>query len=212
MIQAVIFDMDGTILNTLDDLYESVNLTLANFGFKVKTFDEVRRFVGNGVRLLFKRALPDDIDDETLEKCISYFKKIYAENMYNHTAPYNGIIKLLKELKSNGIKIAVVSNKFDLAVKELSKKFFENLIDISIGQADDVPPKPAPNGVFKAMKILNVKSAIFIGDSDVDIETAKNANLPSIGVTWGFRDRENLQGADYIADYPEEINKIIKSL
>lgn len=212
MIEAVIFDMDGTILNTLDDLYESVNITLDNFGFPKRTLDEVRQFVGNGVRLLFQRALPNEVNDDVLEKSIIFFKKTYAQNMYNHTAPYDSIKKILKELNNNGVKIAVVSNKFDLAVKELSKKYFGDLIDISVGQSDEVPQKPAPNGVFKAMKDLDVKSAIYVGDSDVDVQTAKNANLPCIGVTWGFRDREYLKGADYIINTPDELIEIIRSL
>lgn len=212
MIEAVIFDMDGTILNTLDDLYESVNITLDNFGFPKRTLDEVRQFVGNGVRLLFQRALPNEVNDDVLEKSIIFFKKTYAQNMYNHTAPYDSIKKILKELNNNGVKIAVVSNKFDLAVKELSKKYFGDLIDISVGQSDEVPQKPAPNGVFKAMKDLDVKSGIYVGDSDVDVQTAKNANLPCIGVTWGFRDREYLKGADYIIDTPDELIEIIRSL
>ena len=212
MIEAVIFDMDGTILNTLDDLYESVNITLDNFGFPKRTLDEVRQFVGNGVRLLFQRALPNEVNDDVLEKSIIFFKKTYAQNMYNHTAPYDSIKKILKELNNNGVKIAVVSNKFDLAVKELSKKYFGDLIDISVGQSDEVPQKPAPNGVFKAMRDLDVKSAIYVGDSDVDVQTAKNANLPCIGVTWGFRDREYLKGADYIIDTPDELIEIIRSL
>lgn len=212
MIEAVIFDMDGTILNTLDDLYESVNITLDNFGFPKRTLDEVRQFVGNGVRLLFQRALPNEVNDDVLEKSIIFFKKTYAQNMYNHTAPYDSIKKILKELNNNGVKIAVVSNKFDLAVKELSKKYFGDLIDISVGQSDEVPQKPAPNGVFKAMRELDVKSAIYVGDSDVDVQTAKNANLPCIGVTWGFRDREYLKGADYIIDTPDELIEVIRSL
>ena len=212
MVQAVVFDMDGTILNTLDDLAESANLTLSYFGYNQRTVDEIRSFVGNGVRLLFERALPENTDSETVEKCVDFFKKQYAQNMYNHTAPYDGIKKILKKLKSEGLKIAVVSNKFDLAVKELSKKYFEDLIDVSIGQADDVPQKPAPNGVFKAMKEIGASSAVYVGDSDVDVETAKNANLTSVGVTWGFRDRENLKGADYIIDSPEELTKIIRSI
>ncbi len=212
MVQAVIFDMDGTILNTLEDLKESVNITLSNFGFKTRTLEEVRQFVGNGVKLLFQRALPDNTDNETLEKCILFFKKTYAENMYNHTIPYDGILKILQEIKALGLKTAVVSNKFDLAVKELSKKYFGDLIDISVGQSDDVPQKPAPNGTFKAMKELNVQTAIYVGDSDVDVKTAKNANLQCIGVTWGFRDREYLKGADYIVDSPKELMQIIRSM
>lgn len=212
MVEAVIFDMDGTILNTLDDLFKSVNITLNNFGFPQRTLEEVRQFVGNGVRVLFQKALPNNASEDDLERSICFFKKIYAKNMYNNTAPYDGIKKILRELKDNGIKTAVVSNKFDLAVKELSKKYFDNLIDISVGQADDVPQKPAPNGVFKVIKELNVNSAIYVGDSNVDVETAKNANLLCIGVTWGFRDRNDLSGAGYIVDTPDELIEIIRSL
>jgi len=211
MKEAVIFDMDGTLLNTLEDLTQSVNSTMQKFGFQIHTKEEIRKFVGNGVRVLFDRALPKNISNEIKEKCIEYFKKDYSENMYSHTGAYKGILEILKELKNSGYKIAVVSNKFDKAVKELSEKYFRGLIDVSIGQSDDVPQKPAPNGVFKAMRELGIRSAVYVGDSDVDVQTAKNANLPSIGVTWGFRDKENLFGADIIVDSPEELLKQIRN-
>ena len=151
---------------------------------------------------------------QNVEECLSVFKKNYSEIMYNHTAPYDGILKILSNLKSDGIKIGVVSNKFDSAVKELCKKYFADLIDIAIGQADDVPKKPAPDGVFKAMRELGAdkSSTVYVGDSDVDVATAKNAKLPCIGVTWGFRDREYLKGANFIIDNPNDINVIIKGL
>lgn len=201
----VIFDLDGTLLNTLEDLQDSTNFALSNFGYPKRTLDEVRSFVGNGVRKLIERAVPSDC--ENVEDCLECFKTHYSENMYNKTAPYEGIIDVLKELHEKGLKIGVVSNKFDSAVKELCEKYFQGLIDIAIGQSDEVAKKPAPDGVLKAMEILDAKKefTIYVGDSDVDVQTAKNANLPCIGVTWGFRDRENLFGADFIIDMPCDI-------
>ncbi len=209
MVKAVIFDLDGTLLNTLEDLWISTNFALSQFGYPQRTFEEVRMFVGNGVRKLIERAVPENC--QNVDECLAVFKKHYAENMYNHTAPYNSIEKILKDLQAQGVKTAVVSNKFDLAVKELCKKYFGDLIDIAIGQFDDVPPKPAPNGVLKALKELGEETAIYVGDSEVDVQTAKNANLTCIGVTWGFRDRENLKGADFIIDEPCDIIDIWKN-
>lgn len=209
MIKTVIFDLDGTLLNTLEDLWISTNFALSQFGYPERTFEEVRMFVGNGVRKLIERAVPENC--QNVEECLAVFKKHYAENMYNHTVPYNSIEKILKELHARGVKTAVVSNKFDLAVKELCKKYFGDLIDIAIGQFDDVPPKPAPNGVLKALKELGEETALYVGDSEVDVQTAKNANLSCIGVTWGFRDRENLKGADFIIDEPCDIIDIWKN-
>ena len=212
MIKTVIFDLDGTLLNTLEDLKEATNFALSKYNYPTRTLEEVRCFVGNGVRKLIERAVPENC--QNVEECLAVFKQNYSEIMYNHTAPYNGILKILSDLKANGIKTGVVSNKFDSAVKELCKKYFVDLIDIAIGQADDVPKKPAPDGVFKAMRELGAdkSSTVYVGDSDVDVATAKNANLPCIGVTWGFRDREYLKGANFIIDNPNDINVIIKGL
>lgn len=212
MIKTVIFDLDGTLLNTLEDLKEATNFALSKYNYPTRTLEEVRCFVGNGVRKLIERAVPENC--QNVEECLAVFKQNYSEIMYNHTAPYNGILKILSDLKANGIKTGVVSNKFDSAVKELCKKYFADLIDIAIGQADDVPKKPAPDGVFKAMRELGAdkSSTVYVGDSDVDVATAKNANLPCIGVTWGFRDREYLKGANFIIDNPNDINVIIKGL
>ena len=212
MIKTVIFDLDGTLLNTLEDLKEATNFALSKYNYPTRTLEEVRCFVGNGVRKLIERAVPENC--QNVEECLAVFKQNYSEIMYNHTAPYNGILKILSDLKANGIKTGVVSNKFDSAVKELCKKYFADLIDIAIGQADDVPKKPAPDGVFKAMRELGAdkSSTVYVGDSDVDVATAKNANLPCIGVTWGFRDREYLKGANFIINNPNDISVIIKGL
>ncbi|CCY62504.1 putative phosphoglycolate phosphatase bacterial [Clostridium sp. CAG:967] len=212
MIDTVIFDLDGTLLNTLEDLRNSTNFALSEFGFPKRSLEEVRSFVGNGVRKLIERAVPQSCDKETTEKCLEIFKKNYSENMYNNTAPYNSILEILKDLRNNGLKIGVVSNKFDSAVKELCKKYFEDLVDIAIGQAGDVPKKPAPDGVLKAIKLLGAENIVYVGDSGVDVQTAKNANIPCIGVTWGFRDKKDLKGADFIIDNPHDIINIIRSM
>lgn len=212
MIKFVIFDLDGTLLNTLEDLKESTNFALSQFGYPTRTLGEIKNFVGNGVKKLIERAVPKNCTN--VDECLSVFKENYSKNMYNNTTPYIGIINILKELKENGIRLAVVSNKFDKAVKELCQKYFPNLIDIAIGQSENIRPKPCPDGVFKAMEILgaNITNTIYVGDSDVDIHTAKNSHLPCIGVCWGFRDRKNLEGANFIAEQPEEIIKIIKKM
>lgn len=210
-----IFDMDGTLLNTLEDLMVSTNYALSQFNYPTHTIEEIRFFVGNGVAKLIERAIPDGLNNPNYEKCLEIFKKYYAKNMYNHTSAYVGIPELLKKLKDKGIKTAVVSNKFDLAVKELSNKYFGDLIDIAIGENEQagIKKKPAPDTVFEVLNLMNLKSedAIYIGDSDVDIMTAKNSNMPCISVTWGFRDREFLikNDATIIVDKPEEILKYV---
>ena len=210
MIKTVIFDLDGTLLNTLLDLKESTNYALRQFGYPERTLEEIRYFVGNGVRKLIERAVPENC--ENVEECLDVFKKHYEKNMYNNTVSYNYIETMLKTLKSEGIKLGVVSNKFDLAVKELCKKYYDGLVDIAIGQGGDVLPKPSPFGVYKAMKELGADKAstIYVGDSEVDVQTAQNANISCIGVTWGFRGRAYLDGADYIIDDPCEIINIVR--
>ena len=191
MKKAVIFDLDGTLLNTLDDLADSTNYALSRFGYPTRTIEEVRQFVGNGVAKLIERAIPEGKNNPNFEKCLAIFKENYAQNMYNKTAPYNGIIEMLSNLKSKGIKIAVVSNKFDLAVKELCKKYFEGFIDFAAGEneAQGIKKKPAPDTVISVLNEFNFASedAVYVGDSDVDIMTAKNSKMPCISVTWGFR-------------------------
>lgn len=211
MKKAVIFDLDGTLLNTLDDLADSTNYALSKFGYPTRTIDEVRQFVGNGVAKLIERAIPEGKNNPNFEKCLSIFKENYAQNMYNKTAPYNGIIEMLSNLKSKGIKIAVVSNKFDLAVKELCKKYFEGFIDFAAGEneAQGIKKKPAPDTVISVLNEFNFASedAVYVGDSDVDIMTAKNSKMPCISVTWGFRDEKFLleNGATILINAPSEI-------
>lgn len=211
MKKAVIFDLDGTLLNTLDDLADSTNYALSRFGYPTRTIDEVRQFVGNGVAKLIERAIPEGKNNPNFEKCLAIFKENYAQNMYNKTAPYNGILEMLSNLKSKGIKIAVVSNKFDLAVKELCKKYFEGFIDFAAGEneAQGIKKKPAPDTVISVLNEFNFSSedAVYVGDSDVDIMTAKNSKMPCISVTWGFRDEKFLleNGATILINAPSEI-------
>lgn len=211
MKKTVIFDLDGTLLNTLDDLADSTNYALSKFGYPTRTIDEVRQFVGNGVAKLIERAIPEGKNNPNFEKCLAIFKENYAQNMYNKTAPYNGIIEMLSNLKSKGIKIAVVSNKFDLAVKELCKKYFEGFIDFAAGEneAQGIKKKPAPDTVISVLNEFNFASedAVYVGDSDVDIMTAKNSKMSCISVTWGFRDEKFLleNGATILINAPSEI-------
>lgn len=211
MKKAVIFDLDGTLLNTLDDLADSTNYALSKFGYPTRTIEEVRQFVGNGVAKLIERAIPEGENNSNFEKCLSIFKENYAQNMYNKTVPYNGIIEMLSNLKSKGIKIAVVSNKFDLAVKELCKKYFEGFIDFAAGEneAQGIKKKPAPDTVISVLNEFNFapEDAVYVGDSDVDIMTAKNSKMPCISVTWGFRDEKFLleNGATILINAPSEI-------
>ncbi len=211
--KAVIFDLDGTLTDTLEDLKNSVNYALACFGFPERTLDEVRCFVGNGVRRLIKLSVPENISDEVSEKCIGVFKEHYEANSCVKTKPYDGAIDLLKVLKDSGIKTAVVTNKMHSAAAEITRKFFGDLIEVTVGQVDGMSQKPQPDGVYKALEILDVAKgdAVYVGDSEVDCVTAGNAGLPCIGVTWGFRSREVLEqnGADFIVDSPEEILKFI---
>lgn len=211
MKKIVIFDLDGTLLNTLDDLADSTNYALSKFGYPTRTIEEVRQFVGNGVAKLIERAIPDGKNNSNFEKCLNIFKENYAQNMYNKTAPYNGIIEMLSNLKSKGIKIAVVSNKFDLAVKELCKKYFEGFIDFAAGENEalGINKKPAPDTVLSVLRKFSFspEDAVYVGDSDVDIMTAKNSKMPCISVTWGFRDEKFLlkSGATILINTPSEI-------
>ncbi|NLP34839.1 MAG: HAD family hydrolase [Clostridiales bacterium] len=209
----IIFDLDGTLLNTLDDLCDSVNATLLKHNFPERSLDEVRRFLGNGVGVLMRLAVPESCTDEEVAVYLEEFKEHYKQNMENKTRPFDGIMELLLDLQRYNYKVAIVSNKFDPAVKALAKTYFGNLIPVAIGESSDVRRKPAPDSVFNAIKELgsDKQKTIYVGDSDIDVQTAKNAGIPCIGVTWGFRSREVLRnaGADYLIDTPREIFTII---
>lgn len=207
--QAVIFDLDGTLLNTLTDLADSTNYALKTMGFPERTIDEVRRFVGNGVEKLIERAVPEKTDAETTEKTLRIFKEYYSQNMTNKTEPYPGIPEVLAELKKKQIPVGIVSNKFDVAVKDLRDRFFSTSIETAIGESANVAKKPAPDTCIEAMQEMGITTehTVYVGDSDVDIKTAENSGLDCISVTWGFRDEEFLRehGAVTIIHKPEEL-------
>ena len=209
----VIFDLDGTLLNTIDDLSDSLNEVLKRNGYRTIEVDEVRRFVGNGARNLVILSLPEHTSEDNITKVFEEFKIHYKNNMQNKTRPYNGIMELLLDLHRYNYKIAIVSNKFDTAVKDLAQIYFGNLVRVAIGETNDIKRKPAPDSVFRAIKELgaDLNRAILVGDSETDVRTAKNAGIPCIGVTWGFRSREVLrsEGAEYLIDTPRELLTII---
>lgn len=209
----IIFDLDGTLLNTLEDLTDSVNYALELYGYPKRSIEEIRKFLGKGVRKLIELAVPGGIDDPFYNECLEANQKHYSENMRNKTAPYNGIIELLQQLKEENYKLAVVSNKLDKAVKELVQDFFGEYIQVAIGETADISKKPAPDTVFQALQELQSSAgkAIYVGDSEVDVRTAKNAGTKCVAVTWGFRDRDVLEreGADFIIDRPIELMGII---
>ncbi len=209
----VIFDLDGTLLNTLDDLRDSLNDVLTSKGYTPKSLEEVRRFVGNGVKNLIRRSIPEECNDEVVVDVMEEFKENYRHNMQNKTRPYNGIMELLLDLSRYNYKIAIVSNKYDAAVKELARTYFGNLIQVAIGETAEIKRKPAPDSIYTAVQELGseLSSTILVGDSETDVRTAKNAGIPCIGVTWGFRCREVLrsEGADYLIDTPKELLTII---
>lgn len=210
---AVIFDLDGTLTDTLADLRNSVNFALSRFGFPERTTEEIRSFVGNGVRRLIYLSVPDNTTDETSEECLSVFKEYYNANSLVETKPYDGITEMLTELKSRGVKTAVVTNKMHSAAVGIVEHFFGNLIDTTVGQIDGVSQKPKPDGIYKALEMLGTEKekSVYAGDSEVDCITAKNAGIPCVGVTWGFRDREVLteNGAEYIADSVRELTELL---
>lgn len=215
MYQAVIFDLDGTLLYTLEDLKDGVNHVMRNWNYPERTLDEVRRFVGNGIHKLIERAVPEGLEDEKVEQVFEEFKTYYTAHCEIKTRPYDRIMELLAQLKEKGIKLAIVSNKNDAAVKELARDYFADYIEkeVAIGEREGIRKKPAPDSVFEAMRILGVdkKDTVYVGDSDVDRATAKNAGLDCISVTWGFRDEALLKSLEpeYLIAEPEEILDIV---
>ncbi len=216
--KAVIFDLDGTLLDTLSDLADSVNCAMGHFSYPTHSKKAVCSFVGNGVGVLIEHALPDGRLNPDFDKCLAFFKEHYARHMYDTTKEYNGITEALIKLRSMGYLIGVVSNKFDLAVKELCKRYFSTYIDVAIGECEEkgIKKKPAPDTVKAALDALDVTSenAVYIGDSEVDIETAKNASMSVISVLWGFRSKQILEesGASVFADSTEEMLREIEKI
>lgn len=204
-----IFDLDGTLLSTLNDLTASTNYALRWAGMPERTIEEIRMFVGNGVKLLMERAIPNGINNPKFEETYAKFREHYLEHNLDTTSPYDGIPELLRELKRRGKKLAIVSNKFYAATQDLAKHFFPDTIKVAIGERETIRKKPAPDTVLEALRQLGAskEGAVYIGDSDVDIMTAKNCGLPCISVLWGFRDKDFLiqHGGTIFVNKPSEI-------
>lgn len=212
--ELAIFDMDGTILNTLDDLTDSLNYALVQSGYPKRTVREVKSFVGNGIRKLIERGAPEGTSENSMQNVHKRFTEYYKAHCTDKTRPYNGITELLMNLRKKGIRTAVVSNKADFAVHELCRQYFDGMFDMDMGEMQGIKKKPAPDMVNKVLAGLSVRrnKAVYIGDSDVDIATARNASIDLICVDWGFRDRDFLYkcGADIIVSAPSDILNIMK--
>lgn len=211
--KAIIFDLDGTLTDTLEDLFISVNYALRSCGLPERRLDEVRRFVGNGVRTLIERAVPADAGSRITEQCFETFRAHYIIHCQDHTRLYPGIASLLTALHAKGYRMAVVSNKLQAGVTELSRLYFQGVIDVAIGEQPGIPRKPAPDMVEAALSKLGVAAseAVYVGDSDVDLQTADNAGLPCISVLWGFRSRNFLlaHGATVFAQQPQDVLELV---
>lgn len=208
-----IFDLDGTVLNTIEDLADSLNFALSKAGFPERRLDEVLKFVGNGIRNLICQAVPDGTDSEITDSVFADFKAYYREHCADKTKPYDGIVELLVRLRENGVKTAVISNKADFAVKILCEKYFPGLFEAVFGEREGVKRKPWPDAVNEVLSLLKTerRDAVYIGDSEVDIKTAENADMDGIIVSWGFRETSFLResGAKRIVESPQEIYNII---
>ena len=211
MYKVYIFDLDGTLLDTLTDLAASTNYALRKHGMPEHSIDDVRRFVGNGVRKLMERAVPDGADNPLFDEAFATFRQHYMEHSLDTTRPYDGIPETLAALKARGCRLAVVSNKMMAATQELCRHFFPDTIEVAIGEneAAGIRKKPAPDTVFEALRQLGVgpEGAVYVGDSEVDLQTAHNSGLPCISVLWGFRDRTFLteNGAETFISAPSEL-------
>lgn len=214
MKKAVIFDLDGTLLNTLEDLRTAVNLALCANGYPVRTLEETRLAVGNGIRKLIARSVPAGTPPEAEEEVFAQFRKEYSVHCSDTTAPYAGVPELLWRLKKEGCLLAVVSNKADFAVQKLAEQYFPDCFDAVLGETEGLSRKPAPDMVEEVLFRLGIKKeeAVYVGDSEVDVATARNAGLFCISVTWGFRERAVLEkhGAVCFADNAEELYTAVK--
>lgn len=202
----VIFDLDGTLLDTLEDLKDAVNVALEQFGYPQRTLEEIRRFVGNGAKVLIDLAVPVGAEPEP---AFAVFRQYYQQNCQVKTAPYEGILEMLAQLD---MPVAIVSNKPDGAVKALCAELFPGIY--ALGESADCPRKPAPDMVYRAMEAIGVDRCIYVGDSEVDVATARNAGVPCLSVLWGFRDKEELiqAGAEHFCDDPKDIPRLLKAM
>lgn len=212
--RAILFDLDGTLLDTLDDLRDACNYALSRVGEPPRSREEIRRFVGNGLGKLVERAVPGGRAHPRFGEALAVMQRYYAAHSQINTRPYPGVPSLLEGLKGEGYALAVVSNKPDRAVKELSARYFGGALAVSIGEREGVRRKPAPDTALEALRLLGAgrAEALYVGDSEVDIGTARNAGLDCLCVTWGFRERETLAaaGANAFADTPEDVLAFVR--
>lgn len=215
-VSTIVFDLDGTLLNTLEDLADSTNYALRQYGFSERTLEEIRAFVGNGVRKLIERALPEGAENPLFESVFTCFKSHYVEHCMDKTGLYAGIPELLQALKASGYRMAIVSNKLQSGVDELYEHYFSDTVEVAVGERPELNRKPAPDMVFLALERMGVSTgeAVYVGDSDVDVATARNSGLPCISVLWGFRDRDFLEqhGARIFVETPADFWQALKAL
>ena len=219
MYKLAIFDMDGTILNTIDDLADSCNVICEKYGYPLHSVEEIKYMVGNGIPKLMRRALPKDIEEEQFQKVLAEYIEYYEEHCAIKTAPYKGIVECIRSLRAAGVKVAVNTNKVQAAAEELCQRYFPGLFDVISGSRPGIPPKPDPTGLYEILKEVEMSKeeacrpgvACFIGDSDVDLKTGVDSGLDFIGVDWGFRGRDFLleHGARHVVDDTEELKKLI---
>lgn len=209
----IVFDLDGTLLDTLEDLMDAVNHVLSVHHYPLRTYEEIRKAVGNGVALLMKRSTPTGLSEKEHEVLLEEFKTWYKDHLQDKTKPYDGILPLLTTLKDKGYRLAIVSNKLNGAVQELKKQYFDDYITVAVGESEHILRKPAPDMALEALRLLGVvpSESVYIGDSEVDFETAANANMDCISVTWGFRDEKFLRelGAKTFAHQPIDILSLV---
>lgn len=209
--KTVIFDLDGTLLDTLDDLADSVNHAMDAMGWPRRDKKEIRLFLGNGIRQLMKLSSPEGVEGDEFERAFEIFKEYYGIHNQDKTRPYAGTIEMMRRIKAKGIKMAIVSNKVESAVIALRDRFFSDVIEVAIGDAPGMERKPAPDSCNKALELLDSsrEEAVYVGDSEVDLETARNAGLKCISVLWGFRDEDFLvnEGAEIFAKTPEDVER-----
>ncbi|NBI86229.1 HAD family hydrolase [Lachnospiraceae bacterium] len=214
--EAVVFDLDGTLLDTIEDLTDSVNAALQQYSCPLKTVDQVRSYVGNGIRNLMIRCIGQGERHPEFENIYRAFLEHYKVNCRSKTKPYDGVVRILRTLSDEGRKLAIVSNKADFAVKDLNTYYFKEFQMVAIGERDGIARKPAPDSVFAALRELDVPAgkAVYVGDSDVDVETARNAGIPCISVLWGFREKDVMLkcGAKYFAEDADGLLAVLKEL
>lgn len=207
----ILFDLDGTLLNTLEDLLDATNYALALCGYPKRTLAELRRFVGNGAENQIRMSLPEGASGEEVQKVLRIYKPYYTEHCQIKTRPYDGVLQALAILKEK-YPIAVVSNKPDAAVKSLCAQMFPGIF--ALGEAPDCPRKPAPDMIFKACRAIGADTCIYVGDSEVDVRTASNAGVPCLSVLWGFRDRPEIEeaGGNWFCEDPAQMAETIEEI